>query len=259
MTSIIKTSNMTNMTSIINMINTTHAPSPPTRLAVPCTTARGSTMLLLLLGAVWPAHVLSDDLVVAVEPTAAKAAEAGVEPGGEQKPRASRASKPQADDQLDTLEARGKRVLTFVREHNPELAAVLTHLERRSPTDYEAAVNDLDRSVTKLIGAQSRDPEVYEIELRVWQTRTRVDMLVAQLLASTAKNRAALETKLREAVAAELEAKAAHLGYRRQRSMAWYDRQIDRIRDDRDEMVESRVKALLREQAARQDASRTGK
>ena len=250
---------MTHMTKVIEVINMAHPPSSPTPLAVPSTMARGSTTLLFLIIAVWPAHGLTDDPAVAVEPTAATAVEAGVDPDGEQKPRTSRVSKPKVDDQPDTLETRGKRVLTFVHEHNPELAAVLTHLERRSPTDYEAAVNDLDRSVTKLIGARSGDPEVYEIELRVWQTRTRVDMLVAQLLASTAKNRTALETKLREAVAAELEAKAAHLGHRRQRSMAWYDRQIDRIRDDRDEMVESRVKSLLREQAARQEPSRTGK
>lgn len=56
----------------------------------------------------------------------------------------------------------------------------------------------------------------------------------------------------------ELDAKAAHLGYRKKRSMAWYDRQIDRIREERDELVEARMKSLLREQPGRRETATDG-
>jgi hypothetical protein len=172
----------------------------------------------------------------------------------ESTPRTSRTSRAKAggaDAGAQTRAAREQRVLAFVTEHNPDLAAVLGNLARRQPQEYDAALDDLDRTVSKLAGTRSKDPELHAIELEVWQTKTRVEMLVAQLMAGATKNRTALEARLREALAAELEAKAAHLGYRRQRSMAWYDRQIDRIRAERDDMVETRMKSLLKDSAAK--------
>lgn len=40
--------------------------------------------------------------------------------------------------------------------------------------------------------------------------------------------------------------------------MAWYDRQIDRIREERDELVEARMKSLLREQPGRRETATDG-
>jgi hypothetical protein len=205
--------------------------------------------ILLGPGIVRPAGTRADDgpaAAVAKETVPAAPSE-GPKPRSS---RSSRSSRPPADEASETREAREQRVLAFVREHNPDLAAVLTHLARRQSQEYDAALDDLDRTVSKLAGTKSKDPDLHAIELAVWQTRTRVEMLVAQLMAGATKSRASLETKLREALAAELEAKAAHLAHRRQRSMAWYDRQIDRIRAERDEMVETRMRSLLKEQAA---------
>jgi hypothetical protein len=201
----------------------------------------GLVVLLLALGGVGPAGARAAD-----GPAAAPAAAAAAEP----RPRTSRTSRPQGAEAAETREAREQRVLAFVKEHSPELAAVLAHLARHQPQEYDEALDDLDRAVSKLAVTASKDPELHAIELAVWQTRTRVEMLAAQVMAGATKNRASLEARLREALAAELEAKAAHLGHRRQRSMAWYDRQIDRIRTERDEMVETRMKALLKEQTA---------
>jgi hypothetical protein len=239
-------------------VTRTTIPIAPLSAARHATTDRSMTMhtARLVRIAVWltillgpgigrPAGARADD-----GPAAAVARETVPAASSEEpKPRSSRSSKPKADEASETREAREQRVLAFVREHNPDLAAVLTHLARRQSQEYDAALDDLDRTVSKLAGTKSKDPELHAIELAVWQTRTRVEMLVAQLMAGATKSRASLETKLREALAAELEAKAAHLAHRRQRSMAWYDRQIDRIRTERDEMVEMRIKSLLKEQA----------
>lgn len=213
----------------------------------------GVVVLLLALAGVGPASrpagVRADD-----GPAATPAAAA------ESTPRTSRTSRAKATDaDAETRAAREQRVLDFVREHDPELAGVLAHLARRQPQEYASALDDLDRTVAKLAGTRSRDPELHAIELEVWQTKTRVEMLVAQLLAGATKNRTALEARLREALAAELEAKAAHLRYRRQRSMAWYDRQIDRIRAERDEMVETRMRSLLKDSAAKRGEQATSR
>jgi hypothetical protein len=62
---------------------------------------------------------------------------------------------------------------------------------------------------------------------------------------SKAKDREELERQLREAIAAELDIRAERLTYRKQRSAAWYDRQISRLSEKRDALIAARRKALL--------------
>lgn len=146
---------------------------------------------------------------------------------------------------------RQRRVVAFVEAHQPELAEVLAHLEKRKPAEYARALEELDRSVKPLTTGKAKDPRAHELELRAWQARTRVELLGARAMAArdggkgTAKDREDLDRQLREAIAAELDAKSAQLVYRKQRSAAWYDRQIDRITEKRDELVTARLKALL--------------
>jgi len=189
----------------------------------------------------------------APEPTAARAQARPSKDDTTSDPSADAASTPA--DVSDALDA---SVIAFVQEQSPELAAVLAHLERRKPDEYRRALDDVAKRVAPLIGAKTKDPELLALEVRSWQARTRVELLVAQLLAGTTKRRGELEKKLREAIAVELDAKAAHLGYRKRRSMAWYDRQIDRIHEERDELVEARMKSLLREQPARGETATDG-
>lgn len=148
-------------------------------------------------------------------------------------------------------EDRQRRVVAFVEAHQPELAEVLAHLEKRKPAEYAQAIEELDRSVKPLTTGKAKDPRAHELELRAWQARTRVELLGARAMAArdgrkgTAKDREDLDRQLREAIAAELDAKSAQLVYRKQRSAAWYDRQIDRLTEKRDELVAARLKALL--------------
>jgi hypothetical protein len=141
-------------------------------------------------------------------------------------------------------DTRERRVLAFVAEHQPDLADVLAHLAKK-PDEHAEAIADLDRSVRALSATRAKDERLFGIELRAWQARTRVDLLVAGWLAGGRKDRARLEPALRAAVTAELDAKAEHLAYRKERSAAWYDRQIVRLYDKRDELVAARLNTLL--------------
>ncbi len=98
-----------------------------------------------------------------------------------------------------------------------------------------------------LTSGKAKDPRLHELELLAWQARTRVDLLGARLVSGKEKdkNREQLERQLREAIAAELDIRAEKLAYRKQRSAAWYDRQINRLSEKRDALIDARLKALL--------------
>ena len=103
-----------------------------------------------------------------------------------------------------------------------------------------------------LAASRAKDERLYELELRAWQARTRIDLLVARWMADSKKTRAKLEPDIRAAIGAEIDARAEQLAYRKQRSAAWYDRQIVRLRDKRDELVTDRLEALLVEPGRKQ-------
>jgi hypothetical protein len=149
-------------------------------------------------------------------------------------------------------EERAQRVKAFVEAHQPELAKVLSHLEKRKPAEYARAIEELDRSVQPLTSGKAKDQRLHELQLQAWQARTRVELLGARLVAGKedkgagqTKDRDELERQLREAIAAELDIRSEQLAYRKQRSAAWYDRQINRLSTKREELITARLKALL--------------
>lgn len=163
--------------------------------------------------------------------------------------RADDAAPPKQAETAEGIAADGasdeRRVIAFLEDHQPELAKVLAHLKGRKAEEYAKAVAELAPTVAKLGNTKAKDERLYALELKAWQARTRVDMLVARWMTGRKKDRAGLEAKLREAVAVELDVRAEQLGYRKQRSAAWYDRQIERLREKRDALVADRLKSLL--------------
>jgi hypothetical protein len=169
--------------------------------------------------------------------------------GHEGWPAAMAADEPVAATAQDERE---QRVVSFVEAHQPELAKVLANLEKRKPAEYARAIEELDRSVQPLTSGKAKDQRLYELDVRAWQARTRVELLGARLVAGKegkgegkAKDREELERQLREAIAAELDIRAERLTYRKQRSAAWYDRQINRLSEKRDALIAARLKAIL--------------
>ena len=91
-------------------------------------------------------------------------------------------------------------------------------------------------------------PRLHELRLLAWQARTRGERLGARVMAGkkgNGKDREQLERQLREAIETELDIRAEELAYRKQRSSAWYDRQINRLSEKRDSLIAARLKALL--------------
>ncbi len=66
-------------------------------------------------------------------------------------------------------------------EHLPDLLPMLTFLRDEEPKQYARAVRDLDRAASRLEIQQRRGPRFYDVALRQWQARGRIDLIRARL------------------------------------------------------------------------------
>ncbi len=71
--------------------------------------------------------------------------------------------------------------LLLANEYLSELVPVLEHLRKKSPDQYGKAIRDLDRAAKRLESIKRRDVKLFEIALKEWQTRGKVDLLKARL------------------------------------------------------------------------------
>lgn len=88
--------------------------------------------------------------------------------------------------------------LTFVAEHHPELAALLTQLQKSRPAEFERAIRELVPQTQAIQRLQERSPARYEAQLRAWQVDSQIRVLMARW---SRKPDAESETKVRELIA----------------------------------------------------------
>jgi hypothetical protein len=73
-------------------------------------------------------------------------------------------------------------VNAFVAEHHPELGELLKHLKGiKNQKQYERAIRDLYAVSEKLAGLQKSDSGRYELELKAWKVKSRIQLLSARL------------------------------------------------------------------------------
>jgi hypothetical protein len=152
--------------------------------------------------------------------------------------------------------AREAAVLEFVRANHPELAELLEQLKAMKPAQYERAIGELWQVTRQLAAFKKNDERRYQAALDVWKAKSRAELLAAQIAGATPT--AALESRLRDALAAQLEAELRQqknervLVHERLRKL---DEAINRIESRRDKLVESRYQALLKkaQRARRQE------
>lgn len=88
----------------------------------------------------------------------------------------------------DAAEGGGRRleqseavVLQLVRLHLPELRGMLERLRAEDPLQYRHAIDDLEKSARRLDTVRRRDEQLYEIEVRLLQAKTSVNLAIARL------------------------------------------------------------------------------
>ncbi|MFM7071255.1 MAG: hypothetical protein ACKO38_05610 [Planctomycetota bacterium] len=104
--------------------------------------------------------------------------------------------------------------LKFIEQHHPELAELLAALKPTSPTQYGQAIQDLFRASERINLARTRDPQRSNLELQLWKTQSRRDLVAVRLrMARTPE----LESQLRQLIQEHLELQQSLLRLERER------------------------------------------
>lgn len=142
--------------------------------------------------------------------------------------------------------AREAAALAFVREHHPELQALLIQLKESQPKQYEQAVRDLFRTSERLASFQERDGQRHDLELKAWKTRSRVQLLSAMLLMSPQDQSTA--SKLKQALLDENDVRREILELERERITKRLERietQMEAIDNNAERAAARQIKQLI--------------
>jgi hypothetical protein len=135
-------------------------------------------------------------------------------------------------------------VTAFVQKHHPALLELLIHLKESLPKEYQQAIRDLSRTQERLSQYESRDPQRYELELKLWQAQSRGQLLAARLQMSGDEK---LREELRATIREEYDLRITLLKHERDRlttRVEKLDEQIEKQEKNRDSAIE-REFALL--------------
>jgi hypothetical protein len=142
-------------------------------------------------------------------------------------------------------------VLAFVRENHAELADVLGVLKSKDPVEFHKAIAELGQVSRNLAAMKIRNPKRFEVELDVWKTRSRVELLAAQLAGSPSEElRSQLHTAIEARIDAEIRQRRliveqAEATAKRARASLQY------LETDRAAIIEQRYRALLPKKPAK--------
>jgi len=132
----------------------------------------------------------------------------------------------------------------FVGKYHPELLELLTYLERHQPRVYERAIDDLYRVSQRLAEMEQSDLARYQLELRFWQTKSRIQLLAARYqMSRDPVLLEGLQQALRERVDLQLSVWAAERRRLVQR-LARIDAQRAQLTDHRDETIARQLERL---------------
>jgi len=177
-------------------------------------------------------------------------------PSSEKSSSAARSKSVAKDEQAEAKsKARSKRlpgvtatreaaVTTFVRQHHPDLEALLVYLKAHRPADYAKAIRELFNASERLSRVQEQDEGRYELELAQWKLRSRIQLLVARMRMD---NSEALRDQLRDALAEQVDLQLKILQRDRDRVKERLDKleaKIERLSESKQQEAERQFHAL---------------
>lgn len=136
--------------------------------------------------------------------------------------------------------------VAFAGQNHPELATLLNNLKQNNPSEYHAAVVELDRIVERLASLKLKNVAQHDLELAHWQRDSRIRLMAARL---TMSDNPALEAELKAAVREKAEATLAERKVERdrlQRRVEKLDQSIGELTTKLDELAEKEFAALKR-------------
>jgi hypothetical protein len=139
--------------------------------------------------------------------------------------------------------------LGFARTHHAELASLLEQLKKSAPSEYQAAITDLERSRERLERTRERMPGRYDLELAEWKLSSRIRLLAARM---SMGDDSPLDDELRSALRERAEIRLQLLEEERERTAKRLERLDEQIADQRskaDDVVNRELAAIRRSMA----------
>jgi hypothetical protein len=150
-------------------------------------------------------------------------------------------------------------VNAFVAKQHPELAVLLKRLAgMKNQRPYERAIRELHAASERLANLQQNDPVRYEVALRAWKVKSRIQLLSARL---TMKDDEQLKTELKEALSEQHDIRREMLTLeknRLQQRLQRLERDLADYDTHREEHIEKQFKQLTSVPKAR-PAAKTDK
>lgn len=135
--------------------------------------------------------------------------------------------------------------MTFVKQHHPELSDLLVYLKKNMPKQYDKAARELFRASERLARLKDNgDDKRYDLELKLWQTRSRVQLLTARLRTRPGDK---LKTELRELLVQQYDLRLSQLEYDRDRAagrLAKVEEQIEQYKNARQQVIDRQMRVL---------------
>lgn len=97
----------------------------------------------------------------------------------------------------DWTPAMKRRLVTFLREHRPQLLKMMNWLEKNRPEEFQKAIVPLMKTQDRLEALQEKNPDAYENALNDWKLDTDIQVAAARAAVNdTPQNRKTLRELL---------------------------------------------------------------
>lgn len=162
-----------------------------------------------------------------------------------------------AKERLSITPEREAAVMTFVKRNHAELAQLLAHLKDNQPKEYERAIRELFRTSERLTQIHDRDLAQYDLELRLWKTQSRIQLLTARLQMGDSED---LKQELSELLGEQVDNRVALLRHDREKvaaRLARIDEDLKRLEADRQKVIDRQLQSLTNAGKATRPAGKT--
>lgn len=161
-----------------------------------------------------------------------------------EKPAAAQAGAKGASSENERVKEE-QQVLSFVGTHQPKLLELMEFLKEKQPAQYAQAQREMSRSRSRLENLAKRDQDMYAIELELWQIRSRLRLLAAEISVAPESKQEKLNTTLAQLLEKEFAQDLARLKLQRERTakqLEQFDQQISQRESEHSAQVEKMLR-----------------
>lgn len=178
-----------------------------------------------------------------------KSARASSEPTPATKPQPTEQN-PRTNSDTLTNEQSTEEVMTFVRQHVPELRPLLRTLKNNRPAQFQSAMRGLSRDVSDLNQLKARNSAKYEIALELWITKSKLRLAIAKLAVAQPERRVEqAEAELKPLIKRQIDLRKKLIAFDIEQASKRLERlneQLEKLNTERPQEIERQIQAALR-------------